>query len=639
MISPEEHNRIERLTKNLYSRKAPLTPVDDRPPISREEYAVREEWEHPQPELVAGPKKKGTLFKKVLIASLLFFFLSSGIAALMFFGGFNIISSQNVDIAVVGPISVAGGEVLSLDITVQNKNNTDLEVANLIVEYPEGTRSADNIAEEYLRHRESLGSISSGKTVTRPVKVFLFGEENSTRDIKITVEYKVKGSNATFYKEKIYPVALGSSPISLKVDALKEANSGQQTQFTVTMTSNSNTPLHNILLTAAYPFGFTFENASTSPSYGTAGWNIGTFEPGEKKVVVVSGRIEGQDGEERVFHWNVGIQNPEDKKVIQTTFLSVVSSVAVKRPFIGISVSFNGSSEKEYVAERGQSVKGEILWKNNLSSRITDAEIRVAINGKIVDRETISADGGFFRSVDNTIVWDKSNTSTFRDIGPGEEGKLGFAFNTFGLSKPEYAALTNQDISVVVSVEGKRSGDSGVPEAIASSLSRTVKIASNIAIAQRVTYSTGPFQNTGAIPPKVESPTTYTITWVATNASNNITNGRISAVLPSYMTWTGKFSPDGEKIAFNPQTNEVVWQIGSLPAKTGYQTAPRQVSFQVSFLPSLSQVGSMPVLVGGATFTARDAYTSASLKASAEPATTRMTNDPKGGFNSEQVVR
>lgn len=640
MISPEEHNRIERLTKSLYSRKAPTEPDLDRAPISREEYAVREEWEHPEVPQDETPKQKSTLFKKILIGSLIFFFISSALAAFMFFGGFNIISSQNVDIAVAGPVSVAGGEELPLEITVQNKNNTDLEVANLVIEYPEGTRSSENITEEYPRYRENLGAIPSGKIVTRTVKALLFGEENSTKDIKITVEYRVKGSNATFYKEKTYPVALGSSPVSVKVDALKEVNSGQETQFTVTLTSNSNTPLQNILLSAEYPFGFIFESASSSPSFGTNGWNIGSLQPGDKKTIVIRGRIEGQDGEERVFHWNVGIQNPEDTKTLQTTFLSIINSIAVKRPFIGVDLSLNGNSNKEYVTQRGQIVRGEIAWKNNLPSRIVDGEIKVTINGKIVDRESIvPGSGGFFRSIDNTIVWDESNASPLRNINPGDDGVFSFSFNTFDLSKPENASLINQDVSVVVSVKGNRIGDNDVPEVINSSLARTVKIASNIGLAQRVTYSVGPFQNSGPLPPKVEVPTTYTITWVATNASNNITNGRISAVLPSYVTWTNRISSDGEKITFNPETNEVVWQIGSLAAKTGYQTAPRQASFQVSLLPSLSQAGSPVVLVGGASFSARDAFTNATLQANAVPATTNLTNDPKGGYGTEAVTR
>ena len=44
----------------------------------------------------------------------------------------------------------------------------------------------------------------------------------------------------------------------------------------------------------------------------------------------------------------------------------------------------------------------------------------------------------------------------------------------------------------------------------------------------------GTFTNTGPIPPKAEAETTYTVTWAVTNPLNNLTDVRVSAILPSY---------------------------------------------------------------------------------------------------------
>lgn len=637
MISPQDHDRIDRLTKNLYSRKSTGQPADVRAPIAREEYAVADDWQE-KPREETTPPKKSTFFKKIFIGALVFFFLSSGVAAFMFFGGFNIISSQNVDIQVSGPVSISGGEELALEINVQNKNNTDLEVADLSVEYPSGTKSSENILADLPRYHESLGAIPSGKTVSRTVKAILFGQENASVQIKIQIEYKVKGSSATFTKEKAYEVALGTSPVSIKVDGLKEVNSNQPLEYTVTLTSNSNTTLQNILLTAEYPFGFTFEHASVSPLSGTNVWSIGTMEPGEKKTLTVLGRLEGQDGEERVFHWNVGIKNPTNDKILGTTFLSLLNSVTLKRPFIGVDLALDGDTSKQHVATRGHDIKAELTWKNNLPSQIVDGQIEVSINGKVLDRSSISAyNGGFYRSVDNTILWQENDTPALARINPGDSDSVTFSFAAYDLSRPEYTALTNPEIEIEISVKGKRVGDSNVPEEIISTVKRTVKIGSNLTLIPKILYSTGPFKNTGPIPPKVEKPTTYTVFWNVLNASNNITNARVTATLPPYVKWLSNFNPSSEKITYNPEKNELVWQVGSLSAKTGYQTPPRQVAFQIQFLPSLAQVGSTVDLVGEAHMTAHDSFTDATLDTVGSSLGTTLTGDPVYGENTDKV--
>ena len=639
MMTPEDHNRIDRLAKNLNSRRGPDAPPDIRAPISREEYVVQEEWEHPVPAMGEIPQqKKKNLFRTILIGALIFFFLSSGIAVFMFFGGFNVISSQNVNITITGPVSVSGGEELGLQINIQNKNNTDLETMNLIVEYPDGTRSAENITVDYPRYRESLGLLPAGASVSRTVRALLFGEENTTKDVKVSVEYQVKNSSAVFTKQKKYSVALGASPVSVKVDTLKEVDANQETTFAITLTSNSNTTLQNILFVAEYPSGFTFTTATDAPTYGNSIWNIGSMDPGEKKQILIRGKIEGQDGEERVFHWNIGIKNPDNEKVLQTTFVSNLSSVFIKRPFIGVSLALDGDTKQNHIASRGGTIKGDVVWKNNLPAKIIDAEIAVKINGAIVDRtQTRAYSGGFYRSVDNTVLWTEDTTPSLFEINPGDTGTVSFSFDTFNLSRPEYTALTNQEISISIDIKGKRISEEDVPETVTSSVTRKVKIASNLILMPRIVYSTGPFQNTGPVPTKAEVPTTFTITWTATNASNNVNGVRATAILPQYVEWLGQTSPASEQITFNPEKNEVLWQVGSLPAKTGYATSPRQVSFQIKFLPSLGQVGSAPDLQGPVQITGQDMFTNTTLTNIFEALTTSLTGDPLYGQNADRV--
>ena len=82
-----------------------------------------------------------------MLFSILFAYLS-------FRGGGNSISSDNIEIGLSGPVSIGAGEVLSLEIDVLNKNSVDLETADLLVEYPDGSRSAVDV-KQLSRDKES----------------------------------------------------------------------------------------------------------------------------------------------------------------------------------------------------------------------------------------------------------------------------------------------------------------------------------------------------------------------------------------------------------------------------------------------------------------------------------------------------
>jgi len=187
-------------------------------------------------------------------------------------------------------------------------------------------------------------------------------------------------------------------------------------------------------------------------------------------------------------------------------------------------------------------------------------------------------------------------------------------------------------------VRGKRISETGVPEEIKSVMVKSVRVSSNVQFASRAVYFVGPFANSGPIPPKVEQETTYTIIWSIVNTSNNISNTQVRTVLPVYMKWYGSISPSGEDLSYNPNTNEVIWSPGDIPAGTGIGKPPREVAFQVVLTPSLSQVKTVPSLITNTTFTATDSFTGASINQEKPDITTNLSTDPKALRDSEIVV-
>jgi hypothetical protein len=125
----------------------------------------------------------------------------------------------------------------------------------------------------------------------------------------------------------------------------------------------------------------------------------------------------------------------------------------------------------------------------------------------------------------------------------------------------------------------------------------------------------------------VDSDTSYTVVWSLTSGSNDFSNTRVVATLPSYVKWLGVTSPADERISYNPIGGQITWDAGTLKAGTGFVDTPRQISFQVLITPSLSQVGTQPVLIGEATASGDDNFASQSVEARSQALTTDLTTD------------
>jgi hypothetical protein len=130
------------------------------------------------------------------------------------------------------------------------------------------------------------------------------------------------------------------------------------------------------------------------------------------------------------------------------------------------------------------------------------------------------------------------------------------------------------------------------------------------------------------VPLIAEQETTYTITWSATNLLNDVNNAKVVATLPSYVKWNDLVSSSVEDVQFNSSTNEVIWNIGGIKGGTGMIYYPREVSFNVSFTPSLSQVGEKPEILGQATIIGTDSFTGVQVGDTRPGVTTDIVTDP-----------
>ncbi|MDP6387942.1 MAG: hypothetical protein QGG63_01550 [Candidatus Pacebacteria bacterium] len=630
---------IDEMRKRLYSRSKQLG-AKKRRPLHDVKYDAKSRWaekEKEHPIFKESKKKRRSFLSKLLIASTLFFLVAIAFSAYFFFGGSNIVSSQNIVIEVQGPATVSGGEELSLQIVITNKNNVSIKLADLLVEYPDGTRSASDISKSLPRYREMIGTLAPGEIMQKTVKAILLGSQDTQQSVKITVEYRIDGSNAIFFTEKMYNVALISAPLGLSVSGLNEAISGQEVDFTITVVSNSNTIIKDALLSVEYPFGFEFTQASPEPSFTDSVWSLGDIQPEGRKTIKLHGIIVGENEDERVFRFSSGVANKSDEKELGVAFASSLKSVIIKKPFVGVALALNGDKSTEYVSGIGDEIRADITWTNNMPVRVADGEIEIKFRGAPLDRFSISADRGFYNSLNNTILYSRETNDDLASLKPGESGRATFSFSSLGLSSGN--VFKNPEIILDISIKGKRVSENQVPEEVKSTLSRTIKLASDLLLTSRAVYFTGPFTNTGPVPPVAENETTYTVVWTITNSSNNVDNVRVIASLPSYIRWVGNVSPSNEKVSFNPVGGQITWDAGNIEPKSSISSGrQREIAFQIAFLPSLSQIGSFPTIVNRQMITGFDRFASVEISSTKRVLTTELTTDPQFPFDGGKVV-
>jgi len=620
-----EKDRISRLRKKLYSRNGKVVSQRRRR-LRPEQDSVEKAWAQPETKKVAPkpPQKRRSLLGLFFIVSLLFFIGSAIFGSFYFFGEKNVVSADNIKIQIQGPTAVGGGDELELQISILNKNSTTLELADLLVEYPEGTRSPDNLGRELLRFRESLGDIAPGERVKKSVEAILFGEENTQKEIVVTIEYRVAGSNAIFFVEKSYQVTLSSSPVSVSVRSFDEVISGQEIDFSVVVSSNSSAPVENLVLQTEYPFGFSFIEADPQPQFSNSMWEIGDLKPEDEKTIHIKGVMTGQDDEERTFRFAVGVRDELDVKKLATTFVATNRGIIIQRPFVSTDLTLNNKREDSYVFKNEEKIQGEISWKNNLSEIVSDAQIEVHISGNSVDESSVLVERGFYNSVTDTARWGKDTLPDFASLNPSQEGVIRFSFKTKNISA---LGLRNPEIILDITVRGKRKGESNVPEQIESVLTRNILITSDLSLTPRLQYNSGSLSNSGPLPPEAEKETTYTVVWTVTNTANHVSGAKVTGILPSYVRWTGSFSPSGSNISFNPNNNQVTWNVGEVSQGVGTNISPKEVAFQIGLTPSLSQVGEIPSLVHTQTIAGFDQFTETQISYDVSPLTTRIQSE------------
>ena len=616
--SGNENSNLNDLEKHLYGQKKGL-PF--RPPtvLRQKSYGVRQTWQEKSGEKIKKARLPTSFFKKFFFVAVVFFIVMLGVSLFIFFSGGSVVSPENIDIVVSGTSFAVGGEKLPLLIEIKNNNRSDLELADLVIEYPKG-----GFGTELARIREALGTVSANATVAKVIEPVLLGEEGQTLELRIALEYRLKNSNAIFVKETKHPVALSSSPILVSFEGPTSVTADQEFVFDVKVSSNATTLLQNLGLTLRYPSGFIFSESRPKAAFANNFFELGDLATGGSKSIQIRGRLAASENESRTFAAEVGEMDKLVSGKLTTVFAAKLQTVLLTSPFVEARILVGDVYAPEYTAASQTIIPIAISWANNRTVTVNNLEIKVKLSG-LFDESSIDVTDGFYDSLNDTVVFSQNTNSDFAAVAPSARGIVSFSLN----SSPLFAGgalVEKPQIVIEVSIKGAEP-TLGTTAEVTNFERRVIKLGTELSILAKALHFSGPIKNTGLVPPKVDTETTYTIVWTITNSSSAVTRARVAAVLPPYVSFVGNFSPASENITYSEGSREVVWRPSQINPGIGLVSSSKEAAFQVTLRPSASQVGTSPDIIGETTLVGEDSFTKITLTARRRSQNTLLTDD------------
>lgn len=612
-------DHIEELKKRLFMAKDEKSIPELREhTLHNPRYQVAKKWTKETINTTTKIMSHGSMFKKFFVISLLLFLGAASFFAFTFLKGNNTVSNDNIEVSILGNAFTKGGDQLPINVSITNKNKSQISGVDLVVSYPKG--SGTNDTSEYVRLRKTIGTIESGETKSEPYTLVLYGEQGTVKNITASIEYRVSGSNALFIKDASFTVTLSEAPLSLLVDAPEMIGSNQEYNLSITTTLNADTLSKDMVLVVAYPPGFSYTNASQSPMVGNNVFDLGDLKQGVPKTITIKGNLVGLDKEERSFQIYAGEQNKDNQSAIGVIYNSLLQNVMITRPFLDAHLTINGEDKPVYSVSGSTPINAQIVWSNNAITRITGAQVSLQFNGQALDKDSVIVPNGRYDARNNLIVWDADTVPEFVALEPGATGTLPFTISAKNIS----GTSLNSEIQMTVGIRGEQSGDGIGQQTISSVDKKTLRFGVDFQIAQSVSFLQGSFKNSGTNPPKKGAETTYTVNWTLSPVENVVTGAIAKAVLPIGVRWVAKTSPALEKISFNPSTREVIWDIGTVKKSTS--NLVRQVSFQVGVTPSAFDTETTTLLMGELNVVGTDTYTGSSVKNTKRELNTRIVD-------------
>ena len=529
----------------------------------------------------------------------------------------NVYSKDVLKLEILGQEETELLQEIKYTVKYKNNGNVRLEEPELVFDYPDNALPADGTSLRVVKKSEELGEvIYPGQEKTFTFTARLMGQEGEVKEARASLSYQPKNLKARYVSETSFTTIIKKIPLNFDFDLSSKIESGKELKFRLNYFSNVDYPLAGLRIIIDYPSGFEFID-STPKSLEKTEWDIGLLNKAEGGRIEISGKLVGEVGAEKIFQAKIGTWQDGEFILLK----EVSRGITVIKPALYITQQINNNPK--FTASPGDLLHYEVFFRNIGEEFLNDMFLLVTLNGSAFDFETVRAPEGDFTPGDNSIIWDWRRVKNLQLLSPQSEGKVEFWVELKDEWEIKNLEDKNREIKTIIFLSQAKE-------------EFTNKVNSKLAISQKGYFNDEIFGNSGPLPPKAGEATTYTITWQAKNYYNEVKDAKVKAVLPKNVSLTGKIFPQEQtdKITFDSQSREIVWNVGDLAVGQGILTSAPNISFQVAFLPGESQKGQIPEIIGQAEIIGQDEWTGETLRVSSPSINTALPDD--GRVSEEQ---
>ncbi len=546
------------------------------------------------------------------------------VSVLLFWFGNSPFTENNVKLELNGPNQTLGGDEVVYTLKYENGTKTKLSNLRFVFDYPE---DAVAIKDGRISTDDSdafvIESLSPGQDGEKEYRMYLIGERGDVKTSKIRVTYQAGNLRSLFEKSEDISTTITALPVSISVSSPVTASSGQLITYAIDYRNETEEALTDLRFKIDFPDGFSAQKFVPSPSV-TNTWNVARLNPGQSGRIMIQGILRGREGE----HKNIAISLSRKVNEEYVLYEKSESTTAIVNPLLNVSINVNGV--RDYSAHNGDELIYSIQYRNNSIYSLSGLSLVASLEGEMVDFSTLNTRGGYYDSSSRTITWSSSEVENFGLLEPNGRGDVQFSVKLKG-SLPPAGGSRN-----LIKVNAKLSTTNVPPtldsDEISTEDSVITRVTSQPAVRQIVYVNDPSFGSSGPFPPKVGEETVFSIHWQIINPGNDLSNTRLSAILPAGVAWKNVFSvaSDQPQPVFNKNNSEVSWSVGSVLQGAGNSGTKYELVFQVGVKPASNQSGSAVSVLKNAKMTATDAVTKQNIIISLPEITTNDTADRSG---------
>jgi uncharacterized repeat protein (TIGR01451 family) len=550
----------------------------------------------------------------------------------------NAFHQERVSVSFEGPAQVDNTQNAKYTIHYKNDNFVSLKNVEIDLQYSENFQPSpnDNANFKILSSTTSKFFVPDMKAKSEgsvDLSGIFYAPQGYPVLLQANMLYVPSNQSSQLSNSAQIGVVVTQSPVTLEVEAPQSVAGGDTVSYVINYKNLDAGRLSNMQIRVDFPQGFEFGDSQPQPSEKGSYWNLGDLDSGEGGQINIQGKLQGGSGDTKTITVSMGHADQDDQFTLYDKGDAITRMNA---SILSISQSLSGNTTG--IVNSGQNLNYVISYRNNGNIGLRDVIVTEQLQGSILDLSKLDLGKGSFDDATDIATWKASDIPALAIVNPGQSGVINFSVPVKQIIPVSGPNDKNFEIISVAKIDSPDIPSPINSNKIISSNDLDLKLASKVLFDSKAYFKDSIIANNGPIPIQVGKETTFTVHWSITSVSNDLSAAKVLSSLPSGVQWKGVFNPQGEKISFNPRTNQLEWDAGNIAAGTGITSPVKTVAFQVGVTPQSNQLGGPVPLINASVLTATDMFVSQDVNIQAEGKNTELSEDPSVGYVGGHVV-